>query len=82
VEPLQQLTDTIRALGLEVSTTTNGTTLGSARMRKHLCESYEESTISIDGFCSLDRGALVGGQRTRPSISAAQRRTRKADVGG
>jgi radical SAM protein with 4Fe4S-binding SPASM domain len=48
--PLEQLTLAARALGLEVSATTNGTTLGSPRLRRHLCESYKELTISVDGF--------------------------------
>jgi radical SAM protein with 4Fe4S-binding SPASM domain len=51
--PLEQLTHTARSLGLEISTTTNGTTLGSSRIRQHLCESYSELTISIDGFADF-----------------------------
>jgi len=60
--PLGQLTLAARALGLEVSATTNGTTLGSPRLRQHLCESYKELTISIDGFPELhDRMRGWGG---------------------
>src|SRR5262245_43232497 len=36
-------------LGLRVSTTTNGTTLGSAAVREHLLEHYSELTVSVDG---------------------------------
>jgi MoaA/NifB/PqqE/SkfB family radical SAM enzyme len=52
-EPLERLTHDARALGLQVSATTNGTTLGSRHIRRHLCESYKELTISIDGFAAL-----------------------------
>jgi MoaA/NifB/PqqE/SkfB family radical SAM enzyme len=39
----------IKELGLRVSTTTNGTTLGSAAVREHLLEHYSELTVSVDG---------------------------------
>lgn len=51
--PLGALTTAFTALGLRVSTTTNGTTLGSSRMRAHLLEHYAELTISIDGFAAV-----------------------------
>ena len=35
-------------LGLHVATTTNGTTLGSPAMRRHLLENYAELTVSVD----------------------------------
>src|SRR5262249_33471527 len=38
---------------LRISTTTNGTCLGSRSMRAHLLEHYSELTISIDGIGSL-----------------------------
>jgi radical SAM protein with 4Fe4S-binding SPASM domain len=49
-KPLEALTHAVRALGLNVSATTNGTTLGSAAVRAHLCATYQELTVSIDGF--------------------------------
>lgn len=48
--PLVDLTLAVRRLGIAVSATTNGTTLGSPALRRHLCEAYQELTISIDGF--------------------------------
>ena len=52
-QPLQALTHAVRRLGLEVSATTNGTTLGSRALRQHLCETYRELTISVDGFAAF-----------------------------
>jgi radical SAM protein with 4Fe4S-binding SPASM domain len=49
-DPLEELTGQVRALGLDVSATTNGTALGSAELRRHICENYRELTISVDGF--------------------------------
>jgi MoaA/NifB/PqqE/SkfB family radical SAM enzyme len=49
-KPLEALTRRARARNLEISVTTNGTTLGSRRMRAHLLENYREITISVDGF--------------------------------
>jgi MoaA/NifB/PqqE/SkfB family radical SAM enzyme len=49
-KPLDDLTRQARRGELEVSTTTNGTTLGSPRVRSHLLEHYKEVTISVDGF--------------------------------
>jgi radical SAM protein with 4Fe4S-binding SPASM domain len=72
-EPLEQLTHTVRGLGLDVSTTTNGTTLGSPRIRRHLCESYKELTISIDGFAAFHdpmRGWAGGFNKLRAWIPA------------
>jgi MoaA/NifB/PqqE/SkfB family radical SAM enzyme len=37
-------------LGLSVSTTTNGTTLGSPAVREHLLAHYSELTVSVDGI--------------------------------
>jgi MoaA/NifB/PqqE/SkfB family radical SAM enzyme len=49
--PLEALTVLFtEELGLKVSTTTNGTTLSSPRVRRYLVESYQELTISIDGI--------------------------------
>ncbi|NEX93375.1 radical SAM protein [Caulobacter sp. 17J65-9] len=52
-KPLDALTRRARARGLEISTTTNGTTLASARSRAHLLEHYREVTVSIDGFADF-----------------------------
>ena len=71
--PLEQLTPTVRSLGLEISTTTNGTTLGSSRIRQHLCELYNELTISIDGFADFHdpmRGWVGGFNKLRTWIPA------------
>lgn len=51
--PLEHLTLSARAQGLAVSATTNGTPLGSGKLRRHLCASYDELTISIDGFAGF-----------------------------
>ena len=48
--PLDDLTRLARANGLEISTTTNGTSLGSPKVRRHLMECYKEVTFSVDGF--------------------------------
>ncbi len=45
---LPELTCHATALGLRVSATTNGTTLGSATVRRHLIDHYSELTISLD----------------------------------
>ncbi len=52
-EKLTDLTHAVRALGLDVSATTNGSTLGSPSVRRHLCEAYKELTISVDGLSSF-----------------------------
>ena len=36
------------SLGLKVSATTNGTTLGSESVRRHILDSYSELTVSLD----------------------------------
>jgi MoaA/NifB/PqqE/SkfB family radical SAM enzyme len=45
---LPALTAHATALGLRVSATTNGTTLGSASVRRHLLDHYSELTVSLD----------------------------------
>jgi MoaA/NifB/PqqE/SkfB family radical SAM enzyme len=78
-KPLAGLTKAVRALGLEVSATTNGTTLGSSAMRRHLCDAYKELTISVDGFSSLHdpmRGWSGGFEKLRrwvPTLAAEAR---------
>lgn len=58
-EPLlrEELRDVSRhyrqELGLSVSTTTNGTTLGSPAVRAHLLDHYAELTVSVDGVGAL-----------------------------
>jgi MoaA/NifB/PqqE/SkfB family radical SAM enzyme len=49
-KPLTELTRQARANGIEISTTTNGTTLASPRVRRHLLDCYREVTVSVDGF--------------------------------
>lgn len=47
--PLTELTTTFTTqLGLRVSTTTNGTPLGSIAVRQHLLAHYSELTVSVD----------------------------------
>lgn len=67
-QPLQALTHAVRGLGLAVSATTNGTTLGSPALRQHLCETYKELTISVDGFAAFhdpSRGWAGGFEKLR-----------------
>jgi AdoMet-dependent heme synthase len=40
----------VRECGLEVSTTTNGTALGSGALRQHILDCYAELTVSVDGI--------------------------------
>jgi len=51
--PIEELTDAVRKLGVAVSATTNGSSLGSSGLRRHLCAAYQELTISIDGFADF-----------------------------
>ena len=71
--PLRDLTLGARALGLEVSATTNGTTLGSPRVREHVRDAYKELTISVDGFSAMHnpmRGWVGGFEKLRSWIPA------------
>jgi MoaA/NifB/PqqE/SkfB family radical SAM enzyme len=45
---LPDITQYATSLGLRVSATTNGTTLGSPTVRRHLLDHYAELTISLD----------------------------------
>ena len=45
-----------KQLGLKVSATTNGTTLGNPTLREHLIENYEELTVSVDGIGPVHDG--------------------------
>jgi radical SAM protein with 4Fe4S-binding SPASM domain len=74
-QPLEALTLAARELGLSVSATTNGSTLGSPHMRRHLCDNYKELTISVDGFSSFHdamrgwAGAFEKLQRWVPALA-------------
>lgn len=58
--PLSALTEHFAGpLGLRVSTTTNGTTLGDPAVRAHLVACYRELTISVDAH-GLGHDALRG----------------------
>jgi radical SAM protein with 4Fe4S-binding SPASM domain len=75
--PLEELTRAARALRLEVSTTTNGTSLGSARVAQHLCDHYKELTISLDGFSDFHdamRGWTGGFDKLSDWVPALARR--------
>jgi MoaA/NifB/PqqE/SkfB family radical SAM enzyme len=48
VPELSSLTDHATRLGLRISATTNGTTLGSPEVRRHVLDHYDELTISLD----------------------------------
>lgn len=47
---LPELTRHAVSRGLAVSTTTNGTTLGSPALRRHVLDCYAELTLSVDGL--------------------------------
>jgi MoaA/NifB/PqqE/SkfB family radical SAM enzyme len=80
--PLRELTEHFtRQLGLHVSTTTNGTPLGSSVVRDHIIEHYSELTTSIDGIASVHddlrgwRGGFRHLGRVIPML-VAERQTR------
>jgi radical SAM protein with 4Fe4S-binding SPASM domain len=78
-KPLTKLTHAVRALGLEVSATTNGATLGSPSVRRHLCDAYKELTISVDGFSGFHdpmRGWPGGFEKLRLWVPALAREAR------
>jgi MoaA/NifB/PqqE/SkfB family radical SAM enzyme len=78
-QPLQALTHAVRGLGLEVSATTNGTTVGSLALRQHLCETYKELTISVDGFAAFhdpSRGWAGGFEKLRRWVPQLAREAR------
>jgi MoaA/NifB/PqqE/SkfB family radical SAM enzyme len=59
-------------LGLRVSTTTNGTTLGSPIVREHLLAHYAELTVSVDGLGEMHdalRGWPGGYRALRESVT-------------
>ena len=75
--PLEELTKLFRKVFLlKVSTTTNGTCLGSAKMRAHLIEHYSELTISVDAAGHLHdelRGWPGGYAYLQRNVSALAR---------
>ncbi len=81
--PLHALAPRIKDLGLSQSTTTNGTTLASPRLRALLLRNFSELTVSVDGFAGFHdpmRGWSGGFDRLREGIGAlaAERASRAA----
>ena len=71
--PLRELTERFRALGLRISTTTNGTPLASAAVRAHVVECYDELTVSVDAIGAAHerlRGWPGGYGKLRRSVAA------------
>jgi len=75
--PLQELTQRFtRRLDLRISTTTNGTSLGSASVRSHILEHYSELTVSVDGIGGIHdalrgwRGGFAHLRRAIPRLVA------------
>lgn len=50
---LESLTEAAARAGVGVSATTNGSSLGNARARRHILDHYEEITFSLDGFAAF-----------------------------
>lgn len=50
---LEALTEAFARGGVGVSATTNGSSLGNARARRHILDHYEEITFSLDGFADF-----------------------------
>jgi radical SAM protein with 4Fe4S-binding SPASM domain len=50
---IEQVTHHAAANNILISTTTNGTTLGAEKIRKHIVDHYSELTLSIDATGSL-----------------------------
>ena len=80
--PLRELTEHFtRRLGVRVSTTTNGTTLGSTVVRDHIIDHYSELTVSVDGIGAVhdDLRGWAGGfahlRRVVPML-VAERQTK------
>ena len=70
--PLAELTRQYRALGLSLSTTTNGTPLSRAEVREHLAAHYSELTVSVDAI-----GAPHDALRVWPGLFDEVRRSVK-----
>jgi MoaA/NifB/PqqE/SkfB family radical SAM enzyme len=78
--PLTELTRVFNnAYRLDVSTTTNGTCLGSPAVRAHLLEHYSELTVSVDAIGSLHdrlRGWPGGYARLQQNVTALAQQKR------
>jgi MoaA/NifB/PqqE/SkfB family radical SAM enzyme len=73
----------VHALGLQQSSTTNGTSLGQARMQQLILQYFTELTVSVDGFADFHdpmRGWPGGFERLRDAVQSlhAQRASREA----
>jgi AdoMet-dependent heme synthase len=70
---LPELTRYAVSAGLSVSTTSNGTLLGSADLRRHVLDCYAELTLSVDGLPALHdrvRGLSGGFARVKAAARA------------
>jgi MoaA/NifB/PqqE/SkfB family radical SAM enzyme len=83
--PLTALTRTFRQqFGLQLSVTTNGTTLGSPPVREQLLEDYTELTVSVDALGSAHdrlRGAPAIFAELRRGVLALAEEKRRAQRG-
>jgi MoaA/NifB/PqqE/SkfB family radical SAM enzyme len=83
--PLEKLTAVyVKQLGLGVSATTNGTTLGSPARREHLLAHYSELTVSVDGLGATHdrlRGWPGGFDAVRAGVAALAEAKRTAGRG-
>jgi MoaA/NifB/PqqE/SkfB family radical SAM enzyme len=77
---LHELTEHFtRQLGLSISATTNGTSLGSAVVRQHVIDHYAELTVSVDGIGAVHddlrgwHGGFAHLSRAIPSLVAERR---------
>jgi AdoMet-dependent heme synthase len=75
--PLRDITEYFtQRLGVRISTTTNGTSLGSAAVRAHIIDHYSELTVSVDGMGAVHddlrgwRGGFAHLQRFVPTLIA------------
>lgn len=69
--PLYDLAPEIKRLGIAQSTTTNGTTLGSAKVSTLILENFTELTVSVDGFSEFHdnmRAWSGGWEQLRQSV--------------
>jgi MoaA/NifB/PqqE/SkfB family radical SAM enzyme len=81
---LAEVTAWFSELGLGISATTNGTTLGSAEVRRQILAHYAELTISVDGIGSVHddlRGWKGGYTRLRESVSEMAKAKREQGTG-
>src|SRR5262249_45728747 len=85
--PLTNLTvHCTERLGLRVSTTTNGTTLASPDVRRHLLEHYSELTVSVDGVGAVHdelrgwRGGFAALRNGVSHLAEAKRAVRRGPL--